>query len=103
MLYLLGMAAGVVVGTSLFQILFVSAATTLLHAVQSQTVDVVLAALLLVGAVVGAQLGTRTAQTISPERLRLFLALLVLAVAVRLLVGLTWRPADLYTIETSLA
>ncbi|WP_448585886.1 sulfite exporter TauE/SafE family protein [Thermaurantiacus sp.] len=103
MLYFLGMAAGVVVGTSLFQILFVSAATTLLHAVQSQTVDVVLAGLLLIGAVVGAQLGSRAAQRLSPERLRLFLALLVLAVAVRLLLGLTWRPGDLYTIETALA
>lgn len=102
MLYLLGMAAGVVVGTSLFQIVFVTAAATLLHAVQSQTVDIVLAALLLVGGVVGAQLGSRTAQRMSPDRLRLLLALLVLAVALRLFVGLTWTPADLYSVESAL-
>ncbi|WP_194745273.1 sulfite exporter TauE/SafE family protein [Thermaurantiacus tibetensis] len=103
MLYLLGMAAATVVGTSLFQIVFVTAVTTLLHAVQSQTVDIVLAALLLVGGVVGAQLGARMAQRLAPERLRLALALLVLAVALRLLVGLTLTPSDLYSIETALA
>jgi uncharacterized membrane protein YfcA len=102
MLYLLGMAAGVVVGTSLFQIVFVTAAATLLHAVQSQTVDIVLAALLLVGGVVGAQMGSRTAQRLSPDRLRLLLALLVLGVALRLFVGLTWRPEDLYSIEMAM-
>ncbi|MFQ3664773.1 MAG: sulfite exporter TauE/SafE family protein [Sphingomonadaceae bacterium] len=99
MLYLLGMSAGVVVGTSLFQIVWVAAVATILHAFQSQTVDIVLAGLLLVGGVVGAQLGARTAQQLAPEKLRLALALLVLAVAVRLFVGLTWQPADLYSIE----
>lgn len=103
MLYLLGMSAGVVVGTSLFQIVFVTAVATLLHAFQSQTVDIVLAALLLLGGVIGAQLGARTAQRLSPERLRLALAILVLAVALRLLVGLTVTPGDLYSIETALA
>lgn len=103
MLYLLGMAAAVVVGTSLFQIVFVTAVATLLHAFQSQTVDIVLAALLLAGGVVGAQLGARTAQRLSPERLRLALAILVLAVALRLLVGLTVTPSELYSIETALA
>jgi uncharacterized protein len=99
MLYLLGMGAGVVVGTSLFQIVFVTAVTTILHASQSQSVDIVLAVLLLSGGVVGARLGARAAERLPPERLRLFLALLVLAVAVRLAVGLTWRPADLFSVQ----
>jgi uncharacterized membrane protein YfcA len=103
MLYLLGMAASVVVGTSLFQIVFVTAVATLLHATQSQTVDILLALLLLIGGVVGAQFGARAAQHLPPEKLRLFLALLVLAVAIRLAVGLTWTPAELFSIQTALA
>ncbi len=97
MIYLLGMST-VVVGTSLFNIIFVTAATTLLHSVQSQTVDIVLAMLLLAGGVIGAQLGVRASQKLQPEKLRLFLALIVVAVALRLAVGLTWRPAELFTI-----
>ena len=92
------MSARAVVGTSLFQIVFVTAATTMLHATSSKTVDIVLALLLLLGGVVGAQLGVRAAQRLSPERLRLALALIVLAVALRLLIGLTWRPDSLYTL-----
>ncbi len=103
MLYLLGMAAGVVVGTSLFQIVFVTAVATLLHATQSQSVDILLAALLLAGGVVGAQFGARAAQRLPAERLRLFLALLVLAVAVRLAVGLTWTPAELFSIQAAVS
>lgn len=103
MLYLLGMAAGVVVGTSLFQIVFVAAIATLLHATQSQTVDILLAVLLLMGGVVGAQFGARAAQFLPPERLRLFLSLLVLAVAIRLAIGLTWTPADLFSIQTAVS
>jgi uncharacterized membrane protein YfcA len=103
MLYLLGMAAGAVVGTSLFQIVFVTAVATLLHATQSQTVDILLALLLLTGGVIGAQFGARAAQRLPPEKLRLFLALLVLAVAVRLAVGLTWTPKELFSIQTALA
>jgi hypothetical protein len=99
MLYLLGMSAGVVVGTSLFNIVFVTAAATMLHSVQSQTVDIVLALLLLSGGVVGAQLGVRAAQKLQPEKLRLFLALIVVAVAVRLAIGLTWTPAELFTVQ----
>jgi len=98
MIFLLGMSTSTVVGTSLFQIIFVTAATTLLHAVQSQTVDIVLAILLLSGGVLGAQFGVRAAQKVSPERLRLLLALLVVGVAVRLAVGLTLRPAELYSV-----
>ncbi|MFA7439734.1 MAG: sulfite exporter TauE/SafE family protein [Sphingomonadaceae bacterium] len=102
MLYLLGMASGVVVGTSLFQIIFVTAVATMLHALQSHSVDIVLAGLLLIGGVIGAQLGARAAQNLPAERLRLFLALLVLAVAVRLAFSLTWTPANLYSIQTAL-
>lgn len=98
MIYLLGMSAAVVVGTSLFQIIFVTAATTLLHAVNSQTVDIVLAVLLLLGGVVGAQWGARVAQKLPGEQLRLALSIVVLAVAVRLLIGLTWRPDEIFTV-----
>ena len=98
MLYILGMSANVVVGTSLFQIIFVTAATTLLHATSSKSVDIVLAMLLLLGGVAGAQLGVRAAQRLQPERLRLALALLVLVVGAGLLVELTIRPASLFTL-----
>ena len=101
MLYLLGMAASVVVGTSLFQIVFISAAATVLQATSSQTVDIVLALLLLVGGVVGAQFGAQAAQRLPAERLRLFLALIVLMVAARLAVGLAWTPRDLFSIQTA--
>jgi uncharacterized protein len=94
MVYVLGMRAQAVVGTSLFQIIFVTAATTLLHATASKTVDIVLALLLLVGGVAGAQFGVRAAQQMPPDRLRLALALLVLAVSARLAFGLTLRPAE---------
>jgi uncharacterized membrane protein YfcA len=99
MVYLLGMAAGVVVGTSLFQILFVTAATTMIHATTTKAVDIVLAILLLIGSAIGAQIGSRFAMKLKPEYLRLLLALLVLAVALRMAAGLTWRPGDLYSVE----
>jgi uncharacterized protein len=94
MVYILGMRAQAVVGTSLFQIIFVTAATTLLHATASKSVDIVLALLLLAGGVTGAQVGVRAAQRLSPDRLRLALAIIVLAVAIRLFVGLTLTPAE---------
>lgn len=103
MLYVLGMPAAVVVGTSLFQIVFVSAAATLLHATSSQTVDILLAGLLLVGGVVGAQLGARLAARLPAERLRLFLALLLLGVAGRLLVNLTLTPAEMFSIQSAVS
>lgn len=99
MIYLLGMSTRVVVGTSLFQILFVTAATTMMHSLTSHTVDIVLATLLLVGSVTGAQLGARFAQAVKPEYLRLVLAVLVLAVALRMLLGLTWRPDEIFTVQ----
>jgi len=98
MIYLLGMSASAVVGTSLFQIIFVTAATTLLHATSSKSVDIVLALLLLVGGVAGAQLGVQAAQRLKPEKLRLALAVIVLAVAAGLLFGLTVQPQSLYTL-----
>ena len=99
MIYLLGMGARVVVGTSLLQILFVTAATTLIHALTTRAVDIVLAALLLVGSVVGAQLGAWLAQRVRPDALRLALAALVLLVALRLGLGLGFRPDEIYTVQ----
>ena len=99
MLYILGMSAGVVVGTSLFQILFVTIATTLMHAMTTHAVDIVLSVLLLIGSVTGAQLGSFFAQRASPERLRLILAIIVLVVALRMALGLTWHPDEIYTIS----
>jgi uncharacterized membrane protein YfcA len=99
MIYLLGMSTTVVVGTSLMQILFVTAATTLIHATTTKSVDIVLAVLLLVGSVVGAQFGARFAQKAKPELLRMFLAIIVLSVAFRMALGLGWRPPEIYTVE----
>jgi uncharacterized membrane protein YfcA len=98
MLYILGMSAGVVVGTSLFQILFVTIASTMMHALTTKAVDIVLAGLLLIGSVTGAQLGTRIAQAAKPELLRLLLAAIVLAVALRMAFGLGVRPDEVYTV-----
>lgn len=97
MLYILGMSAGVVVGTSLFQIMFVTMATTMMHALTTRAVDMVLAVLLLLGSVTGAQVGARLALTVRPERLRLALAAIVLLVAFRMALGLTYRPDAIYT------
>jgi uncharacterized membrane protein YfcA len=99
MIYLLGMSAQVVVGTSLLQILFVTAATTLIHATTTKSVDVVLAGLLLLGSVIGAQIGAQLAQKAKPELLRMFLAIIILAVAVRMAIGLGWRPEEIYTVQ----
>jgi uncharacterized protein len=98
MLYILGMSAGVVVGTSLFNILFVTMAATMVHALTTKAVDVVLAGTLLLGSVMGAQLGARIAVTLRPELLRLALALIVLAVAFRMAFGLGIRPDEVYTV-----
>jgi uncharacterized membrane protein YfcA len=98
MLYILGMSANVVVGTSLFQILFVTMATTMMHAMTTKAVDLVLAALLLLGSVTGAQIGAKLAQTVRPTRLRLALALIVLLVALRMALGLGYRPDEIYTV-----
>ena len=99
MIYLLGMSTRVVVGTSLLQILLVTAFTTMVHSLTTHAVDIVLAGLLLIGGVFGAQIGTRIATRLQPQKLRMILAVIVLAVAVRMLLGLGLRPADLYTAD----
>ncbi|HEX7967713.1 MAG TPA: sulfite exporter TauE/SafE family protein [Stellaceae bacterium] len=99
MIYILGMPTSVVPGTSLFQIIFVAASVTILQAVENGTVDVVLALVLLVGGVVGAQMGTRFGQRLRGEQLRALLALIVLAVAAKLLFDLTVAPPDLYSLD----
>ena len=98
MIYLLGMPTKVVVGTSLFQIIFVTAFTTMLHATTNYTVDVVLAVLLLVGGVIGAQIGTRIGVKIKAEQLRIMLAIMVLAVCFKLGLDLLLQPAELYSL-----
>jgi hypothetical protein len=99
MIYLLGMPTVMVVGTSLFQIIFVTANVTVLQAVNNQTVDVVLAMLLLVGAVFGAQLGARAAYKLQGEQLRSLLALVVLSVCAKLAYDLISIPPDLYSLD----
>ncbi len=99
MLYILGMSANVVVGTSLFQILFVTMATTMMHALTTKAVDIVLAAFLLIGSVSGAQIGAQLAQKIPAERLRFILAAVVLIVAARMALGLAWRPSEIYMVK----
>ena len=101
MIYLLGMATSVVVGTSLFQTLFVTAVATMVHATTTKAVDIVLAGLLLLGSVVGAQVGARLATKVKPEYLRLALAVMVLLVGARILLGLVWRPEQIFSVELS--
>ncbi|MEM8578745.1 MAG: sulfite exporter TauE/SafE family protein [Pseudomonadota bacterium] len=98
MIYLLGMPTKVVVGTSLFQIIFVTGFTTLLHATTNFTVDVVLAVLLLVGGVIGAQIGTRIGVRMKAEQLRILLAVMVLAVCGKLAFDLLVMPSELYSL-----
>jgi uncharacterized protein len=99
MIYLLGMPARVVIGTSLVMILAVSATTTMVHAVTTRAVDVVLAGLLLVGGVIGAQYGALLTLRIKPDFLRLALAVIILLVALRMALGLAWRPEEIFSIE----
>lgn len=99
MIYVLGMAPRVVIGTSLVMVLAVSAVTTMVHSMTTHAVDIVLAGLLLLGGVVGAQYGATLATRMKPDLLRLMLAVIILAVALRMLLGLTWRPDEIFTIE----
>jgi hypothetical protein len=98
MLYILGMSANVVVGTSLYNILFVTMATTMMHSLTTKAVDIVLVFLLLVGSVTGAQFGSQLAVKAKPEILRLILAAIVLMVAFRMFLGLFYQPDEIYTI-----
>jgi uncharacterized protein len=99
MIYILGMAARVVIGTSLVVILAVSAAATFIHAITTQSVDIVLAVLLLLGGVIGAQYGAMLTTRIKPDLLRLALAVIILLVGLRMALGLAWRPDEIYSIE----
>ncbi len=101
MIYLLGMPTAVVVGTSLFQIIFVTANVTFLQAYANQTVDVVLAIMLLTGAVIGAQMGARVGGKLRGEQLRVILAAMVLLVCGKLLYDLMITPGDIYSLGLS--
>ncbi|MCB1364341.1 MAG: sulfite exporter TauE/SafE family protein [Rhodobacteraceae bacterium] len=98
MIYILGMPTKVVVGTSLFQIILVTAFTTMLHATTNFTVDIVLAVLLLIGGVIGAQIGTRIGVRMKAEQLRILLAVMVLAVCGKLALDLLLQPSELYSL-----
>ena len=98
MIYLIGMPTSVVIGTSLFQIAFVTAITGFLHAYTNQAVDIVLALLLIAGGVVGVQFGSRAGAILRGEQLRILLALLVLAVAAKMAWDLVATPVDVFSL-----
>jgi uncharacterized membrane protein YfcA len=100
MIYLLGMPIGLVAGTSLFQIIFTTGITTFLQAITTHAVDVVLAAVLIVGGVIGAQIGTRLGHLLKPEYSRLAHASIVLVVAVKLAFDLFTKPENLFSVVT---
>jgi uncharacterized protein len=98
LIYLLRMPTNIVIGTSLFQIIFITAIVTLLHATFNHTLDLVLAVLLIAGGVVGGYFGAQAGQKLRGEQLRLMLALIVLAVAIRIMFDLVLPPDDLYSL-----
>lgn len=97
MIYLLRMPTNVVVGTSLFQIIFVTAAASILHAIENQTVDIVLGVILMIGGVIGAQIGARMGQRLRGEQLRALLSILVLGVGLKIFIDLIIQPSELYS------
>lgn len=99
MIYLLRVPTNVVIGTSLFQIVFVAAFTTLMHAIINGTVDIVLALLLMTASVLGAQVGVQAGQKLKADELRALLALLVLAVCARLVLRLVTTPDEAFSIS----
>ena len=99
LIYLLGMPTRIVIGTSVFQIVFVTAFTTVLQAMLNGTVDMMLAAPLMVGGVIGAHYGVEIGQRLKAEQLRVMLALLVIAVSIRMALGLVVTPREVYSIE----
>ena len=101
MIYLLGMPTSLVVGTSLFQIIFVAANTTILQASQNQTVDIVLATILLLGSVIGVQIGSRYTNILKGEYLRLILSSIIILVSLKLLIDLIAVPSDLFSVIIS--
>jgi uncharacterized protein len=98
LIYILRVPTNIAIGTSLFQVIFVSAITTVFQAVWNQTVDIALAVMLMTGGVIGAHAGAAAGQRLRAEQLRLLLAILVLAVGLRLFAGL-FAPADLYSVS----
>lgn len=100
LIYLFRVPAAVVVGTSLFQILITMTAATMMHAVTNQSVDIMLALLLIIGGVIGAQLGARAARNMKAESFRLLLALLILGVGLRFAVDLVGKPGELFSVTT---
>ena len=101
MVYILGMSTNVVVGTSLFQIIFVTANSTFFQSYLNQTVDIVLSALMILGGVIGAQIGVRIGSQLKAEYLRGILAILVLLVCAKILTDLILTPSDLFTTSLS--
>ena len=101
MIYLLGMPTSLVVGTSLFQIIFVAANTTILQASQNQTVDIVLATILLLGSVIGVQICARYTNILKGEYLRLILSSIIILVSFKLLIDLIAVPSDLFSVIIS--
>ncbi|RJF94713.1 sulfite exporter TauE/SafE family protein [Oleomonas cavernae] len=99
MIYLLGMPTQAVIGTSLFQVIFVTASVTFLQAVANQSVDILLAMIMLFGSVIGAQFGTRVSLRLKGEQLRILLSLLVLSVGIRLAYDLLAEPAELFSLS----
>jgi len=97
MVYILGMSTNVVVGTSLFQIIFVTANSTFFQSYLNQTVDIVLSALMILGGVIGAQIGVRLGSQLKAEYLRGILAILVLLVCAKILTDLILTPSDLFS------
>ena len=97
MVYILGMSTNVVVGTSLFQIIFVTANSTFFQSYLNQTVDIVLSALMILGGVIGAQIGVRIGSKLKAEYLRGILAILVLLVCAKILTDLILMPTDMFT------
>jgi uncharacterized membrane protein YfcA len=98
MIYLIGMPTRIVIGTSVFQFLFVTGFTAVLQAWKNQSVDVVLSVLLLLGGVIGAQIGANLATRLRAEQLRILLALLVIGVGARLALELVLEPAELFSL-----
>ena len=99
MVYILGMSTNVVVGTSLFQIIFVTANSTFFQSYLNQTVDIILAALMILGGVIGAQIGARLGTTIKAEYLRGALAFIVLMVCLKIFLDLTLTPNELFSLS----
>ena len=102
MIYLLRMPTNVVIGTSLYQIIFVTSLVTILHAYENQTVDVMLAMILMSGGVVGAQIGAALGHKLKAEQLRFLLGILILAVCAKMLIELAVEPKDIYMITDAI-